>query len=113
MILPRFCYLLVSEALAQNFACLRDNDECLGIDGEYLAAKSYRLGSFAYRYDNSLVRTGICALGRVGCYAVANILHYVLIDLVGLGGDDGKGLAHVDRVDDIVKDEYLGEKTDQ
>ena len=113
MILPRFCYLLVSEALAQNFTCLCNNDECLRVNGEYLSTKSNGLGASAYGDDNSLVGACICALGRVGCNAVANVLHYVLIDLVGLGGDDGKGLAHIDRVDDIVKDEYLGEKTDQ
>ena len=109
MILPRFCYLLVSEALAQNFACLCDNDKGLGVNGEHLAAKSYRLGSFAYGYDNGLVRTGICALGRVGCNAVTNILHYVAVDLIRLCRNDSEGLAHVDGVYDIVKDEHLGE----
>ena len=113
IILPRFRRLFVSESFAKDFACLCDNDECLGVDGEHLAAKSYRLGSFTYCDDNRLVSACVCALGRVGCNAVANVLHYVLIDLIGLGCDDGKCLAHVNGIDDIVKDEYLGKQTDQ
>ena len=77
------------------------------------AAKPQRLATLADGDDDLLLLACERALRALGGCAVVELLEDEIVNLGGLGGDDGERLAEVDRVENIVDDEHLGEQTEQ
>ena len=104
---------IVSEALTHDLACFRYDNKRVGIDLLYGSPELERLTSSANRNNYGTFGSRVSAVGLVRRRAVLHFVNYVSFDLLGHGGYYGKGFAHIDRVENIVNNEYLSEKTEK